>query len=56
MNAAFPHAAPNHAQLKRYGLTEEFLNFAAHGRLQEWFNWRAWKVRVPQKGTQGSNP
>ncbi len=24
--------------------------------MQEWFNWHAWKVCVPLKGTEGSNP
>ena len=26
------------------------------GEVTEWFKERAWKVRIPQKGIEGSNP
>lgn len=27
-----------------------------NGEVTEWFKERAWKVRTPQKGVEGSNP
>lgn len=38
-----------------YAIIISFLCFIL-GELSEWFKERAWKVRIPQKGIEGSNP
>jgi hypothetical protein len=45
-------------QIPKHSLSLLFLSLPPiiPGKVQEWFNWHAWKACRPQKGLEGSNP